>query len=72
MTGNVFLFIGATNCTCFCFWVSSVHNFFRRFFLSKKKKLFFMVLSWQRSLLCIVRELAGGGSVAVAVGVSDS
>ena len=29
------------------------------------------VLSWQTSLLCIVGELAGGGSVAVAVGVSE-
>ena len=26
---------------------------------------------WQTSLLCIVGELAGAGSVAVAVGVGD-
>ena len=32
----------------------------------------FLVLSWRTSLLCIVGELAGGGSVAVdAVDVSD-
>ena len=28
-------------------------------------------LSWQTSLLCIVGELAVGGSVAVAVGIGD-
>ena len=28
------------------------------------------ILPWQNSLLCIVRELAGGGSVAVAVAVT--
>ena len=27
--------------------------------------------SWQTILVCIVEELAGGGSLAVAVGVSD-
>ena len=27
--------------------------------------------SWLSSLLCIIGELAGGGSVAVALGVSD-
>ena len=34
------------------------------------KKIFFS-RSLQSILLCIVGELAGGGSVAVAVGVSD-
>ena len=33
---------------------------------------FFQVLgSWQTSLLCIMGELEGGGTVAVAIGVSD-
>ena len=31
----------------------------------------FCVLSRQTSILCIVGELAGGGSVALAVGVGD-
>ena len=34
-------------------------------------KLFWVFRSLQISLLCIMGELAGGGSVAVAVGVSD-
>ena len=44
-----------------------------RFFLNIKivlqKKLYFE--SFQTMLLCILGELAEGGSVAVAVGVSD-
>ena len=34
-------------------------------------KLFRVLVSLRTSLLCIMGELAGGGSVAVAVGVSD-
>ena len=33
--------------------------------------MFFRGVFWQISLLCIVGELARGGSVAVAVGVGD-
>ena len=42
-----------------CFFILDVFDFF----------LFF--LSWPSSLLCIVGEIAGGGPVAVAVGVGD-
>ena len=38
----------------------------------QKKSRFCVFWSLQRSLLCIVGELAEGGSVAVAVGVSDT
>ena len=34
-------------------------------------KYFWVVVSLQTSLLCIMGELAWGGTVAVAVGVSD-
>ena len=43
-------------------------NFFNDFLCFEKNWVFG---SLQTSLLCIVRELAGGGSVAVAVGVRD-
>ena len=41
------------------------------FFWDLKLSLGFWILSWKTSLLCIVGELAGGRSVAVAVGVGD-
>ena len=39
--------------------------------LQKKKKVYIVFWSTQTSPLCIVGELAEGGSVAVAVGVGE-
>ena len=48
------------------FWEGCNH-----FYGFEEKNPVFWVLSWQTSLLYMVGELAGGGSVAVAICVGD-
>ena len=45
--------------------------FFGRFQQFLGIEIFFLVLSWGVSLVFIVGELAGGGYMAVAVGIAD-
>ena len=56
---------------CLYWLIKRSLNFLRFQWFFVKQKIYLWLLSWWTSLLCIVGDLAGGGSVARAVGVGD-